>query len=96
MMGTDLFCLLVENGGHVQQGAALIQRSSKGLPLLLQLIRDLLNLLRGVVAGLHQAIGHRHDPVYVDIHVLRKGQRKRAPEGRANNRLLLKHMNSTF
>lgn len=72
--GTDLFSLLVEHGGHVQQGAALIQGGGKRLPLLLQLTRDLLDLLGGVVAGLHQAAGHGHDAVYVDVHVLRKGQ----------------------
>lgn len=92
--GTDLLGLLVENGGHVQQGAALVQRRGERLPLLLQLVGDLLDLLRGVVAGLHQAIGHRHDPVYVDIHVLRKGQRERAPQGKANRRLPLKHTDS--
>lgn len=74
--GTDLLGLLVEHGGHVQQGAALVQGRGERLPLLLQLIGDLLNLLRCVVAGLHQAIGHRHDAVYVDIHVLRKGRKR--------------------
>lgn len=48
--GTDLLSLLVKDGGHVQQGAALVQGRCERLPLLLQLIRNLLNLLRGVVA----------------------------------------------
>ena len=77
--GTDLFGLLVENGGHVQQGAPLIQGCRKRLPLLLQLTRDLPDLLRGIVARLHQTIGHRHDAVYIYIHVLESGQEKRAP-----------------
>lgn len=56
--GTDLLSLLVKDGGHVQQGAALVQGGCERLPLLFQLIRNLLDLLRGVVARLHQAIGH--------------------------------------
>lgn len=73
---TNLFSLLVENGGHVQQGAALIQGCRECLPLLLQLIGNLLNLLRGIMARFHQAIGHRHYAVYVYIHVLQKRQKK--------------------
>lgn len=45
-----LVCFLVEAGRHLQQGAAFIQCGSEGLPLLLQLARDLLDLLGGVVA----------------------------------------------
>lgn len=78
---TDLFSLLVKDGGHVQQGAALVQGCRKRLPLLLQLIRNLLNLLRGVVARLHQAVGHRHYAVYIYIHVLQGRQRERFTEG---------------
>lgn len=44
-----LICFLVEAGRHLQQGAAFIQCCSEGLPLLLQLSRDLLDLLGGVV-----------------------------------------------
>lgn len=85
---TDLFSLLVENGGHVQQGTPLIQGCRKRLPLLLQLVRNLLNLLRGVVARLDQAICHGHYAVYIYIHVLRKvGERKRACQRKANKRL---------
>lgn len=70
--GTDLLSLLVEDRGHVQQGAALVQGRGERLPLLLQLVGDLLDLLGGVVARLHQAVGHRHDAVDVHVHVLRK------------------------
>lgn len=75
--GTDLFSLLVEDGRHVQQGAALVQGCCKCLPLLLQLICNLLNLLGGVVAWLHQATGHWHYAVYIYIHVLQRGGRGR-------------------
>lgn len=73
--GTDLLSLLVEDGRHVQQGAALVQGGREGLPLLLQLVGDLLDLLGGVVARLHQAVGHRHDAVDVHVHVLRRGEK---------------------
>ena len=73
--GTDLLGLLVEDGRHVQQGAALVQGGRESLPLLLQLAGDLLDLLGGVVARLHQAAGHRHDAVDVHVHVLRRGER---------------------
>lgn len=53
-----LVCLLVEAGGHLQQGAAFVQRCSEGLPLLLQLSRDLLDLLRGIVARLQEPVPH--------------------------------------
>lgn len=79
--GTDLLSLLVKDGGHVQQGAALVQGCCKRLPLLFQLICNLLNLLRGVVARLHQAIGHWHYAVYIYIYVLRGRHRKRFTEG---------------
>lgn len=45
-----LVCFLVEAGRHLQQGAAFVQCCSEGLPLLLQLSGDLLDLLGGVVA----------------------------------------------
>lgn len=51
-----LICFLVEAGRHLQQCAALIQRCSKSLPLLLQLPGDLLDLLRGVMARLQQPV----------------------------------------
>lgn len=51
-----LICFLVEAGRHLQQRAAFIQRRSEGLPLLLQLPRDLLDLLRGVMARLQEPI----------------------------------------
>lgn len=51
-----LICFLVEAGRHLQQCAALIQRRSKSLPLLLQLPRDLLDLLRGVMARLQEPV----------------------------------------
>lgn len=73
--GTDLLSLLVEDGRHVQQGAALVQGGREGLPLLLQLVGNLLDLLGGVVARLHQAVGHRHDAVDVHVHVLRRGEK---------------------
>lgn len=65
-----LICFLVEAGRHLQQCTALIQRCSKSLPLLLQLPRDLLDLLRGVMARLQQPVPDWHDPVNVHVHVL--------------------------
>lgn len=65
-----LICFLVEAGRHLQQCAALIQRRSKSLPLLLQLPGDLLDLLRGVMARLQQPVPDWHDPVNVHVHVL--------------------------
>ena len=85
--GTDLLGLLVEDGRHVQQGAALVQGGRERLPLLLQLTGDLLDLLGGVVARLHQAVGHRHDAVYVHVHVLRGGQKGGQVRGRRMGRL---------
>lgn len=75
------FCLylirfLVEAGRHLQQRAALIQRRSEGLPLLLQLPGDLLDLLRGVMARLQEPVPDRHDPVDVHVHVLGRAERK--------------------
>ena len=67
---THLVAFLVEAGRHLQQRAALVQRGGEGLPLLLQLGRDLLDLLGGVVAGLQQPVPHRHDAVDVHVHVL--------------------------
>lgn len=80
--GTDLLCLLVEDGRHVQQSAALVQGGRERLPLLLQLAGNLLDLLGGVVARLHQAAGHRHDAVYVHVYVLRRGQKAGLVRGR--------------
>ena len=79
--GTDLLSLLVEDGRHVQQGAALVQGGREGLPLLLQLVGDLLDLLGGIVARLHQAVGHRHDAVDVHIHVLWRGEKRQGWSG---------------
>lgn len=70
---THLVTLLVEAGRHLQQRAALVQRSGEGLPLLLQLARDLLDLLGGVVTRLQQPVAHRHDAVDVHVHVLHSG-----------------------
>lgn len=70
-----LICFLVKAGRHLQQRAALIQCCSEGLPLLLQLPRDLLDLLRGVMARLQESVPDRHDPVNVHVHVL--GQREK-------------------
>lgn len=36
-LSSHLVAFLVKSGRHLQQGAALIQRRSKGFPLLLQL-----------------------------------------------------------
>lgn len=72
-----LVCFLVEAGRHLQQGAALVQCRSEGLPLLLQLSRDLLDLLGGVVARLQEPVPHRHDAVDVHVHILRFQRRGR-------------------
>lgn len=72
-----LICLLVEAGRHLQQCAAFIQRRSEGLPLLLQLPGDLLDLLRGVMARLQEPIPDRHDPVNVHVHVLDQRENKK-------------------
>lgn len=65
-----LLGLLVEHCGHGQDGAALVQGSREALPLLVQLRGDLLDLLRGIVAGLREAGSHGHDAVDVDIGIL--------------------------
>lgn len=65
-----LICLLMEAGRHLQQSAAFVQRRSKRLPLLFQLTRDLLDLLRGVVARLQKTVPNRHDSIDVHIHIL--------------------------
>ena len=70
---TDLVALLVKRGGHLQQGAPLVQGCGEGLPLLLQLAGDLLDLLRRVMPRLQQPTPHRHDAVDVHVDVLRVG-----------------------
>lgn len=60
----------MEHCRHGEDGAALIQSSSKALPLLVQLRGDLLDLLRGVMASLREAGSHGHDAVDVDIGIL--------------------------
>lgn len=73
---SHLVTFLVKSGRHLQQGAALVQRRGEGLPLLLQLAGDLLDLLGGVVARLQQPVAHRHDAVDVHVHVLREKKKK--------------------
>lgn len=67
---------LVEAGGHLQQRAAFIQRRGEGLPLLLQLPGDLLDLLRGVMARLQEPVPDWHDPVDVHVHILGRTERQ--------------------
>lgn len=67
----------MEDGGHGEDGGALVQGGREALPVLIQLGRDLLDLHRRVVAGLRQAARHRHDPV--DVHVGVLVQRQKPP-----------------
>lgn len=66
-----LLGLLVEHRGHGEDGAAFVQGSGEALPLLVQLGGDLLDLLRGIMAGLREAGGHGHDAVDVDVGILK-------------------------
>lgn len=67
---TDLLSFLVENRGHGQNGAALLQSRGEALPVLIQLSRNLLDLIGSVVACLTQPCGHRGDPCDVHVSVL--------------------------
>lgn len=67
-----LFSFLVKDGRHGQDGGALVKRSSKTFPVLIQLTWDLFYLCGGVVAGLGQAARHWHDSVDVYIGILGK------------------------
>lgn len=68
----DLFRFLVENRGHGQDGTALLQGRGEALPVLIQLCRDLLDLIGSVVTCLAQPRGHRGDPCDVYVSVLDK------------------------
>lgn len=65
-----LLSLLVEHCRHGEDGAALVQGSSKALPFLVQLRGNLLDLLWGIMTSLREAGSHRHDAVDVDIGIL--------------------------
>ncbi len=69
---SNLVAFLVESSRHLQQGAPLVQRSSKGFPLLLQLTWDLFDLLGRIVARLQQTVPHRHDAIYVYVNILQE------------------------